>query len=134
MIQKIMNLFRKNEEDNELRIELPHNEDSKFLLIFNDIKVGHLYCEGGYWYFKYTEEFKEYSSDYNYIVGFPDLNKIYKSETLWPFFQIRIPGLKQPSVLEILKQENIDKTNEVALLRRFGKKTIANPYELVPAL
>ena len=29
--------------------------------------------------------------------------------------------------------ENIDKNNEVALLKRFGRKTIANPYELVMA-
>ena len=33
----------------------------------------------------------------------------------------------------IIKKENIDQHNEAALLKRFGYKTIANPYELVYA-
>lgn len=48
-------------------------------------------------------------------------DKTYKSEELWPFFRIRIPGLEQPSVQEILERENIDKNDEVELLKRFGK-------------
>lgn len=67
---------------------------------------------------------------YNHIAGFSNLNKVYKNETLWPFFRIRIPGLKQPAVKEILKKENINETNELELLKRFGHKTISNPYEL----
>ena len=73
------------------------------------------------------------SDIYNRIIGFPDLDKTYKSELLWPFFQVRIPGLKQPAIQEILKNEKIDEFNEVQLLKRFGKKIIANPYELVMA-
>ncbi len=46
------------------------------------------------------------------------------------FFQTCIPGLKQPAVKEILDKENINVENEAALLKRFGKKTISNPYEL----
>ena len=44
--------------------------------------------------------------------------------------EARIPGLKQPAIKEILEKESIDKENEAALLVRFGRKTIANPYEL----
>ena len=93
--------------------------------------IGTLFCEKGDWYFKYAEDFKNHSDEYNLIVGFPDLNKTYKSNSLWPFFQIRIPGLKQPAIQEILKNEKIDQANEVALLKRFGEKTISNPYQLI---
>ncbi|GAA4320894.1 HipA N-terminal domain-containing protein [Compostibacter hankyongensis] len=128
MIQKIMKWFNKEHEGQAA--QLPKNESAQFLLNIDDIQVGTLYCENGEWCFKYSEDFKEHP-DYNRIVGFPDLNKTYKSEELWPFFQIRIPGLKQPAIREILEKEKIDKENEVELLKRFGKKTISNPYELV---
>ncbi len=64
---------------------------------------------------------------------FPDKNKTYKREELWPFFMIRIPGLNQPEIQHVIESENIDETNEVELLEHFGKKTISNPYELVGA-
>lgn len=82
------------------------------------------------WEFKYSAEFKEQSDIYNPITGFSNLDRIYRSEVLWPFFQTRIPGLKQPAIKEILQKENIDKNNEFQLLKRFGKKSINNPYEL----
>lgn len=130
MLRKFINLFSKIGDDDEVQIQLPKDEYAKFILRVDDLRIGILHCEKGEWHFKYTDEFKEHSNEYNRIVGFPDLNKIYTSETLWPFFQIRIPGLKQPAIQEILKKENIDKDNEVALLKRFGHKSISNPYEL----
>lgn len=133
MIRKIFNWFSKNDEGFEMQVQLPQNESAKFILSVDDIRIGSLYCENGEWYYKYADDFKNYSDKYNRIVGFPDLNTTYKSETLWPFFQVRIPGLKQPAIQEILKNEKIDKENEVALLKRFGRKTITNPYELVMA-
>lgn len=118
--------------DDELTIT-PKEISGKFILTVDHIPLGILKHENGMWTFKYTKEFKEKISDYNPIVGFPDINKTYRQETLWPFFLIRIPGLKQPAIREIIEKENIDQNNEVELLTRFGKKTIANPYELSPA-
>ena len=113
--------------------KLPVTEKDKFILKVNDLDLGILQCENGEWIFHYTEEFKKHQDEYTRIVGFSDLDKEYKSTSLWPFFTIRIPGLKQSAVQEILKAENIDAGNEAALLRRFGRRTIANPYELLPA-
>ena len=120
--------FSKNDEDMAMR--LPKAEQAKFILTVDNIEVGILNCQEGEWMFKYTEEFKKHTDKYKLIVGFPDVNKEYRSDTLWPFFRIRIPGLKQPAIKEILEKESIDKENEAALLVRFGQKTIANPYEL----
>ena len=133
MMRKILNWFNKNDYESGIQINVPKNEEAKFILKVDKINMGTLYCKDGEWYFKYCKEFKDRSEEYNRLVGFPDLNKTYKSETLWPFFQTRIPGLKQPSVQEIIKEEKIDQTNEAALLKRFGKKTITNPYELEEA-
>lgn len=133
MVRKIMNWFSKGGEDPQWRVELPKDETAKFILKVDNIQVGSLYCEASTWVFKYSNEFKNHKNIYNLIVGFPDLDKIYTSETLWPFFRIRIPGLKQPAIKEIISKEKIDKSNEVELLKRFGQKTISNSYELESA-
>lgn len=130
MLKKIKSWFSK--DPGEELVQLPKDKDAKFLLLVDDIEVGYLSSQQGEWYFTYSEAFKKHH-EYNLITGFPELNRVYKSEELWPFFRIRIPGLKQPVVQEILEKEKIDKNDEVELLKRFGKKTIANPYELVVA-
>jgi HipA-like protein len=133
MKHKLFSWFNKNNDALEEQIVQPNNQSAKFILSFDNINIGSLSWKDDVWYFKYADEFKNHSSEYNRIVGFPDLDKTYQSEILWPFFQVRIPGLKQPAIREILLKEKIDKSNEVALLKRFGRKTIANPYELVMA-
>jgi HipA-like protein len=123
-------LFQKSED--EITTHLPLNESIVFVLMVDNIKIATLSANEGKWIFKYSDEFKKLSEEYNRITGFSDLNKTYTSQVLWPFFQIRIPGLNQPAVQEILEKENIEKDNEVALLKRFGRQSISNPYLLVP--
>jgi HipA-like protein len=130
MFKKIKSWFSKDPDEES--IVLPKEKEARFLLLVDNIKVGYLCSHNGDWYFEYSNDFKK-ETDYNLITGFPELNKVYKSDELWPFFRIRIPGLKQPSVIETLEKENIDKNDEVELLKRFGQRTIANPYELVVA-
>ncbi|MCF8254581.1 MAG: HipA N-terminal domain-containing protein [Bacteroidia bacterium] len=129
MLQKLFNLFSKDDEFEDF-IQMPSNQKAKFTLSVDQINVGNLICENGEWYFKYSNEFKDHSNEYKRIIGFPDLDKTYKSDALWPFFQVRIPGLKQPAIREIIENERIDKSDKVELLKRFGQKTISNPYEL----
>jgi HipA-like protein len=133
MLRKFFNWFSKSDEELDVQVQLPKDEKAKFILKVDGINIGMLYCETGAWYFKYTDDFKKHAEEYNLITGFPDLSKTYQSDSLWPFFQIRIPGLKQPAIQEILEKEKIDKSNEVALLKRFGYKTITNPYQLITA-
>lgn len=130
MINYFKRFFSKSGEKNEIEIHLPKNENATFELKIDRVVVGTLRCENGEWEFKYTDEFKSLRNEYNHITGFSDLDKVYHNDTLWPFFQTRIPGLKQPAVKEILAKENINETNELELLKRFGHKTISNPYEL----
>ena len=127
MLNLLKRLFNKDEEGST---HFSVEGNAKFLLKVDQIVIGELYCQNGHWEFKYSEDFKKRSDEYNPIIGFSDLNKIYKNESLWPFFKIRIPGLKQPAVQEIIAREHLDKADEVQLLKRFGHKTISNPYEL----
>jgi len=126
MVQYLTGLFTKG--DNDTVIPLPKETSAKFTLKIDDLLIAYLNCTEGIWTFKYSEEFNNQEHTYRYISGFPNLEKTYTSTVLWPFFRIRIPGLGQPAIQEILEKENIDKTNEAALLRRFGYRTIANPY------
>jgi HipA-like protein len=130
MLRRIKNWFSKTGIGN-IEVQAPENKNAKFILKVDGIAMAELEYKKEFWHFKYTEEFKKVSEKYNLIVGFRDINKEYKSEILWPFFQIRIPGLKQPAIKEILENEHLNENNEVELLKRFGKRSISNPYELV---
>lgn len=127
MIQQIFNkLFSKGDEPHDFA---PIEQNGKMTLKLNDLIIGYLTCSNEEWTFKYSDEFQN-QNEFHSIVGFPKLDQVYKSKKLWPFFQIRIPGLKQPAIIETIKKENI-KYNEFELLKRFGRKSVSNPYELV---
>lgn len=127
MIKKIINKIWKAEGQED--INTPSNESAEFVLKYKDLSIGLLTLDGGVWKFAYTEQFKA-QSELTPLVDFPDLNQDYQSANLWPFFSYRIPGLNQPAVKDIIKKEDIDKNNEVALLKKFGKISIYNPFQL----
>lgn len=125
---KYLNQHSEGHED----LETPSGIKAEFELKYKSLTVGYLELNDGIWKFSYSDEFKE-QDELRPIVQFPDTGKVYENEELWPFFTIRIPGLNQPEIEHILESENIDRSNEVELLKRFGEKTISNPYELVAA-
>jgi len=105
MVQDISNWFKKGDTDEN--VHLPKDTSAKFTLKIEDLVIAYVDCTEGVWTFKYSEEFKKNLHTYRYITGFPDLDKTYTSTSLWPFFRIRIPGLGQPAIKEILAKENI---------------------------
>lgn len=105
---------------------------AKFLLTYEDLLVGILTVERGVWKFEYSDKFRS-QDNFRPIVEFPDVSKIYVNEDLWQFFASRIPSTEQPEVEEILKREHVNEDDPVGLLKLFGKRTIANPFELTIA-
>ena len=95
------------------------------------LDVGRLSLREGTWHFEYTDAFR-HRKNIRPIVNFPHLDKHYESDTLWPFFVIRIPGLKQPAVQREIKEQELDERNEAQLLKHFGKTSIANPFIPIP--
>ena len=108
----------------------PQHSFAQFQLRYGSLPVGVLSNDAGHWTFRYTAEFQR-RQDLRPLVQFPDTSKTYESEELWPFFGMRIPSLKQPFVKKVVKGEKINARDKVELLRRFGRRTIANPYELI---
>jgi HipA-like protein len=100
-----------------------------FTLFLASLPVGKLSVTGSRWRFEYSEEFRRQDS-LRPLVEFPDLDKVYEQEDLCQFFASRIPSMEQPDVEFVLEKEKIAEDDVVALLKRFGKRTIANPFEL----
>ena len=93
-----------------------------FELTYRSLQIGALSLNAGEWSFRYSEAFKN-QDKIKPLLDFPDVNKVYASEELYPFFTQRIPGVGQ----NVRKQKNL---NEVDLLKKFGKQTISNPFVL----
>ena len=113
-------------------VQAPPDERTRFLLTYNDLLVGTLTAEKGKWQFEYSEEFKK-KEELRPIVEFADVNKVYENQELWQFFASRIPSFEQAEIEAIIERENIDNTDAVSLLKRFGRRTINNPFELKAA-
>ena len=134
MFKKAKELYKylKQHSDGHKNFETPKNVHAEFKLKYKSLTIGFLELDDGVWKFSYSEAFKN-QDDLRPLVQFPNKDKTYKSEELWPFFTTRIPGLKQPKIQQIIELEDIDRSNEVELLKRFGKETISNPYKLIGA-
>lgn len=102
---------------------------AEFSLFLGNLLVGKLSVIEGRWQFEYSEEFK-LKTELRPLVEFPDLDKVYEHDELWQFFASRIPSTEQPDVEAVLESENIAEDDLIALLKRFGKRTITNPFEL----
>ena len=107
----------------------PLDKKVRFLLKYGTLPVGTLSVEDGLWKFEYSEQYKQ-SKSFRPLVEFPDLSKTYESKELWQFFASRIPSPEQPDVEEILRREQISEDDSITLLKRFGVRTISNPFQL----
>lgn len=114
---------------NRKAVQAPPGVRAEFLLKYDDLIIGILSVADGIWKFQYSKEFRS-QTDLRPIIEFPDVNRTYESKDLWQFFAMRIPSPEQVEVEEILKREHIQEDDAVRLLKRFGKRTIANPFQL----
>jgi HipA-like protein len=130
MFSAIRRIFLSYRTDGHQGIETPVHEDATFQLHYGDLPIGVLQLHEGWWIFRYSPEFIG-QGDVQPLVDFPNVHKTYRSASLWPFFMARIPSLAQPQVRETIKQEGLDEHSDVQLLRRFGRRTIANPFVLL---
>jgi HipA-like protein len=102
---------------------------NRFILFYKKLTIGTLSVKVNEWHFKYSMEFKRQEKIVP-LLDFPDKNREYISENLWPFFEARIPSLRNPMIKSVIDKKKIDPTNIVLLLREFGHRTITNPFIL----
>ncbi len=56
--------------------------------------------------FEYSEALKS-QTGLAPLIDFPNKNKVYKSQTLFPFFMSHIPSLKQPKVQAVIEADTL---------------------------
>jgi HipA-like protein len=120
----IARLFWSESQDD---VVLAPDNDAAFNINLGKLLVGTLTYSVEMWYFSYSDEFKR-QNDILPLTNFPSKDKEYSAAQLWPFFASRIPSNAQLQVDKDAPQENV-----VTLLRKFGRKTVSNPFELKPA-
>ena len=130
ILQKFNSLF-KPEGLREGHSIANSTESIEFVLTYNMLPVGILTFYEEVWKFEYTNQFKIKKS-INTLTEFPDIDTIYKSKVLFPFFMHRIPSPSQPKIKEIIEKEKINEHNITEMLKRFGRLTITSPFELKP--
>ncbi|MEZ5058464.1 MAG: HipA N-terminal domain-containing protein [Saprospiraceae bacterium] len=130
MKSKIFKNFWNYDGQGELKSLI--KEEKVFELRFKSLVIAKLKYQKEIWTFEYTEEFKN-QDEISPLPDFPDKNKVYESEALFPFFVLRIPSLHQPRIQNVIKKENIDQNNIIEMLKRFGKDSISNPFRLLLA-
>ena len=105
------------------------NQNPKFQLKYQEHIIGYLDYDGSVWSFYYSKWFKN-QDELESLFEFPVKDKIYSSHELWPFFESRIPSIKQPKIQEYLDSHPSDRNNKVKLLELFGITSVNNPYKL----
>jgi HipA-like protein len=113
-------------------IQGPPGARAKFLLKYDSLLIGTLSVQDGKWLFEYSDDFRR-NEVMRPIVEFTDVSSIYESREPWQFFASRIPSRERAEVVEILEREQIEEVDAVSLLRRFGRRTVTNPFELEAA-
>jgi len=130
MIKKMLKSFWK--VDGMEFSDSPSGSKGVFYLYYEKLLIGTLIYDGENWSFKYSDNYKKESKVIP-VIDFPDMQKEYVSRNLWPFFATRIPALNQPYHIKKIKKANISEDDSVELLKIFGRKTITNPFRLLPA-
>jgi len=105
------------------------NQNPKFQLKYQEHIIGYLDYDGSVWSFYYSKWFQN-QDELESLFEFPVKDKIYSSHELWPFFESRIPSIKQPKIQEYLDSHPSDRNNKVKLLELFGITSVNNPYKL----
>ena len=128
MIAKLKKIFKNNKVEPALSII--HKETSHlFALKYHDLEMGNLKFLDNQWLCEYSELFKK-QTEITPLIDFPDIDKIYKSEALWPFFSNRIPSLRQPKIQEYISKHPLESKDTVKLLTVFGEYSVNNPFRL----
>lgn len=122
----VLDLFKS--EDQAVMLATPLETMATFELSYQKIIIGSLILNNGQWTFEYSDQFKV-QKQISPIIDFPNIQKVYSSKVLFPFFAARIPSLQRLEIQKIVSK-NTPK-DEVSLLKKFGKQSIANPYHLI---
>ncbi|KAF1085004.1 HIRAN domain protein [Sporotomaculum syntrophicum] len=82
--------------------------------------------------FSYGHEVKEaIQKGFELLIPFEDINKVYKSDTLFPAFTSRLPDKKRRGIEKILSKYGLQEYDEYKLLKKSGAKLPIDNLEFI---
>ena len=93
--------------------------------------VGQL-SKNGQYEFSYGHEVEEAIKEgFELLIPFDDINRIYKSDTLFPAFSSRLPDKKRRGIEKILSKYDLQEYDEYILLKRSGARLPIDNLEFI---
>lgn len=93
--------------------------------------VGRLTKNNQYKFQYFRNITKALEDGFSLLLCFPELEKIYKSEKLFPVFSSRLPDKKRKDIQRILVKYGLEEYDEYELLKRSGTKLPIDNLEFI---
>lgn len=106
-------------------------------LVWKAIKTRRQYIVGklsknGQFEFNYGFEVKEaIKNGFKLLISFEQIDKVYKSDILFPVFSSRLPDMKRKGIEKILSKYGLENYNDYKLLKRSGAKLPIDNLEFI---
>lgn len=94
--------------------------------------LGTLSRDGREFVFRYDREFAR-DPDAKPISAFPELDREYRQEELWPFFAVRLPPIERDDVRKAMERRHIPASDVLRLLAELSARGVSSPYRFSPA-
>lgn len=93
--------------------------------------IGQL-SKNGQYEFNYGFEVNEaIDNGFKLLIGFDDINEVYKNDILFPVFSSRLPDRKRKGIDKILQKYGLSEFDEYKLLKRSGAKLPIDNLEFI---
>lgn len=97
-------------------------------IMYGETAVAELSRQQGRYLFRYLEAFKE--RGLTPLAGLPDLDEIYESAELFPYFEERIPDTRLLAVRQWIERQGLPVDDKLTLLAVLGRKVVTDCYEI----
>lgn len=108
---------------------LPTQRVGVYLVSSASQPIGYLFQRDEQFVFRYSESFKALPHPLP-ISAFPDIEREYHSERLWPFFAVRLPPTDREDVRRALAEKMISEDETLRMLTELSRRVVSSPYEL----
>jgi HipA-like protein len=128
-LRKVVSFFKEWGLDSRLPQQAGRGAKLQVYVLKQDgtLLLGSLTKEGPEFVFRYDPKFVK-AEGATPISAFPALDREYRSEQLWPFFQVRVPPLERQDVQDFIEERKIPRTDVLRLLGELSAKAVTSPY------